>query len=267
VENLRIQDLVDRDLGTRVARYDERDAILYALAVGARPEEQSLVYEKDLAVLPTFALPLGLWAVWATGDLGAYDVATTLHVGQTLTVRDRLPASGTLEMRATVTAVWDKGSAALVDIAVSAESFEATYTIFVPGGGGFGGERGARPDAVADAPPDLHTTFASTENQAALYRLTGDLHPVHIDPAAAAAVGFPRPILHGLCTLGCVVLAAGRAVDADPTGLTALTARLSAPVFPGDTVGVDLWNAQSLHRFQAVDARSTAVMTGTLAFA
>jgi acyl dehydratase len=266
VDRGRIQDLVEVDLGPHESRYDENDAILYALAVGARPDELALIYEQSLSVLPTFALPLGLWAVWAAGDLGAYDVASTLHVGQTLTVKDRLPSSGTLETHAAITDVWDKGTAALIDIGVTSETFDAIYTIFVPGAGGFGGERGSRPVALPETAVERLTSVGTTPNQAALYRLTGDGHPVHIDPAAAAAAGFPRPILHGLCTLGCVVLAGARALGEDPTALRELTARFSAAVFPGDTLEVGLWEREPGHSFQATDERSTPVMSGSLAF-
>jgi len=264
--SLPIQELIGRELGTRVCSYDERDAILYALAVGAHAEDISLVYEKQLTVLPTYPLALGLWAVWATAELGAYDVNTTLHVGQQLTVHRGLESAGSIKTSARVDHVWDKGSAALVDIVVTSDVFDAVYTIFVPGGGGFGGERGSSATAAPETEPTLTTSFTTRADQAALYRLTGDRHPVHIDPAAAAASGFNRPILHGLCTLGCAALTAARALDVDPASLKELTARISAPVFPGDKVTLDLWSAPDSTLFRATDSADKAVLSGSLTF-
>lgn len=266
-EIVRIPDLVGWDLGEQSCQYFEHDVILYALAVGATATELDLVYETRLRVLPTFPLTLGLWAVRAAGALGAYDPAATLHVGQTLTVLAPLPREGALNMRAAVSNVWDKGRAALVEVSVACEYFEAVYTIFIPGGGGFGGERGG--SSAIPSPENLAnitTTVTTSEHQAALYRLTGDLHPVHIDPAAAQAVGFDRPILHGLCTLGGVALAVSRAVDRDPATLTALDARFMAPVFPGSTLDVEVWTHGSGFSYRASVAWTGPVVYGTGAF-
>jgi len=94
--------------------------------------------------------------------------------------------------------VWDKGKAALVDIAVECEAFTVRYGIFLPGCGGWGGERG--PSATSQEwHPSWHSRHATDRSRAALYRLTGDLHPIHIDSEVARANGFDRPILHGLC--------------------------------------------------------------------
>lgn len=239
-----MQDLLGRDLGEHRSSYVERDVILYALAVGARPDELNLIYEAQLQVLPTFALTLGLWAVEAAGGLGAYDRARTLHVGQSLSMHAPIPLSGEIETSATVTAVWDKGSAALVGISVASAVFDATYIIYVPDKGGFGGERGrAAPAgdsmAAADEATGFTTRITTWDNQATLYRLTGDLHPVHVDPQAARAAGFDRPILHGLCTLGCVVKAVAAATSRNPASLTELSARLTAPVYPGSAIEID----------------------------
>ncbi|WP_169333689.1 MaoC/PaaZ C-terminal domain-containing protein [Nocardia higoensis] len=72
----------------------------------------------------------------------------------------------------------------------------------------------------------------------ALYRLTGDLHPVHIDPEVAAGYGFDRPILHGLCTLGIAARMLSAAAGAQPWELSELRARFATPVFPGSTLTV-----------------------------
>jgi hypothetical protein len=221
------------DLGRRIVSYTESDAILYALCVGAGPDELSLVYERDLHVLPTFTLGLGLWAVEQAGSLGAYDRLRSLHATQTLTVREPLPRAGTLEMHSRIDHVWDKGSAAMIDVVVECEQMSATYSIFLPGSGGWGGDRGPSTPRIEITDPAFREDVYVEPSLPALYRLTGDLHPVHIDPEVASAYGFDRPILHGLCTLGIAARAVAAAVDAAPWELSELRARFAAPVLPG----------------------------------
>lgn len=228
--------LAGRDLGTQVVGFDDRDTILYAIAVGARADDLDLVYEKRLRALPTMACAFGLWAVEAAGRLGAYDPQRSLHAAQRLVMHQPLPAEGSVEMRGRVASVWDKGKAALMEIEVSSDVFSAGYSIFLPGAGGWGGERGpsaAKGEDVSLRPIESHQTSAEL---AVLYRLTGDRHPVHIDPQVAAGNGFARPILHGLCTLGIAARATAAAGGHHPSDLRELQARLAAPVLPGDTI-------------------------------
>lgn len=234
--------LAGTDLGSYTVAYDERDAILHALAVGAPADDLTLVYERDLRPLPTLLLGLGLWAVEGTGRLGAYDPTRSLHASQTLQVHHPLAPAARVEMRGRVAAVWDKGNSAVVEIEVSSDHATATYGIIVPGAGGFGGERGPsarRPEL--DDPPEGETTYRTAPTLAALYRLTGDRHPIHIDPQVAAAGGLDRPILHGLCTLAIAVREAAVTLDAHPADLRSLDARFTAPVLPGDELTTRLW--------------------------
>lgn len=255
------------DLGPQTCVYTQRDAILFALAVGARPDELQWVYERDLRVMPTFAMTLGLWAVRAAGAIGVYDPVNTLHVGQALTVRTPLPLASRLELHGSVGSVADKGSAALIDVLVSCEYFDATYTIYIPGAGGFGGDRGSRsPRAELSPVPDRRTRVLTWDGQAALYRLTGDLHPVHIDPEVAAANGFHGPILHGLCSLAAVTKAVAEAEGCDLAKLRALASRLTAPVYPGDSIDVSIWHAAGALAFKATVGDHT-VLDGSASFA
>src|SRR4051812_28045097 len=131
------------ELGTRSVTYTDREAILYALAVGAAAEDLDLVFERDLRVLPTFGLGLGLWACDELGGRGYFSSTDSLHAGQRLEVLGHLPKSGELELAGRVAQVWDKGSAAIFEIEVSCEYSRAVYSIFAPGRGGGGGGRGA----------------------------------------------------------------------------------------------------------------------------
>lgn len=210
---------------------------LYALACGAQAHELDLVCERDLRPLPGLASALGLWAVERCGDLGIYDRKKSLHVSQGIEMHAPLPRSTRLAARGRVTAVWDKGKATIVDIEVACAVFIATYSIFLPGIGGWGGQN-APVAAATDAPAALVPVaeYRTSPEQAVLYRLTGDLHPVHVNPEVARGLGFDRPILHGLCTLGIALRMLGPAFGRHPADLQAATTRLSAPVLPGDLV-------------------------------
>ncbi|MEU8706900.1 MaoC/PaaZ C-terminal domain-containing protein [Streptomyces sp. NPDC048565] len=231
-----------RELGTRTASYTARDAILYALAVGAPADRLDLVHEERLRVLPTFALTLAQWAPDALGALGAFDITTAVHGSQRLLVHGPLETSGELTTSAHVSRVRDKGSAAVFDVEVTCERFTATWSIFAPGCGGFGGERGPAAPRRPDRPAEHTRTVATHSRQAALYRLLGDRHAMHIDPAAAKAAGMPRPFLHGLCTLAASLLPLAEELGVHPAGLVELDARFAAPVFPGDRLTLRGWD-------------------------
>lgn len=232
---MQLSDLIGYDLGSHTITFDDRDAILYAIAVGAGPDELDLVYERELRVLPTLACALGLWAVEAAGELGAYDRQRSLHAAQFLRMHRALQP-GAVTMSGRVSAVWDKGKAAVVVIEVTSEAFTAEYTIFLPGLGGWGGERGPSSRRGNPLEPTWTGQVATIPCQAILYRLTGDRHPIHIEAELAQSMGFKRPILHGLCTLGIAAKCLAAAIDAHPADLLELSARLAAPVLPGDTL-------------------------------
>jgi acyl dehydratase len=248
---LRLNELTGVDLGLQNVEYSTRDAILYALAVGAPADRLDLVYERDLRVLPTYACALGLWAVEKTGDLGAYDRKRSLHASQALVMDRPMPCEGMI----------DKGKASIVNVVVESEVFTATYTIFLPGVGNWGGLPGPAAAASEPAPTGAiwRTTSRTTPDLAALYRLTGDLHPIHIDPEVARANGFDRPILHGLCTLGIAARVVADAAAAHPCDLRMIKARLSAPVVPGEMIAVSAQSAGEKVLFEA-SANDRAVL-------
>jgi acyl dehydratase len=256
-----------QELGIRTVSWTERDAILYALSVGAAADELDLVFEERLRVLPTFALTLAQWAPDALGSRGAFDVRTAVHGAQRLQVLAPLPRAGTLELRARVGDVWDKGSAAVFDVVVESEAFVATWALFAPGCGGFGGDRGPSSPKRPDGLPDVSAEVATAPNQAALYRLLGDRHHMHIDPGAARAAGQPRPFLHGLCTLAATTLSLARSLGAHPAELTELDGRFSAPVFPGDGLDVAAWTDGATARFEVTAGERPAISGGRLRFA
>lgn len=261
-----LADLAGAELGTHTTSYDDTAAILYALSVGASAADLDLVYERDLRVLPSYACALGLWAVEAAGRLGAYDPTRSLHASQRLVMHQAMPTHGEIPMTGRIGQVLDKGKAAVVEIEVESPVFTATYNIFLPGLGGWGGERGASAPPAERVEKPNTTAFATSEDLAALYRLTGDRHPVHIDPAVASSNGFDRPILHGLCTLGIASRIVAEQVGAHPADLRELDVRLAAPVLPGDQLEVVSGEDDGAVHFEAMVGESTVLKGGTARF-
>jgi acyl dehydratase len=231
--------------------YEERDVMLYALGIGAK--ELEFVFERGLKTIPTFAVIPAFPALMGLSAAVEINPVMILHGEQGFRINKQIPTSGTLTTSGKVTGVYDKGKGALVTIESTTKDsggetvFTNTSGIFIRGSGGFGGDRG--PEAGNAAPeraPDRSVESQTLDIQAAIYRLSGDRNPLHIDPAFAKMAGYDRPILHGLCSFGFV----GRAVLAeycgnDPARLAGMSVRFSGVVYPGDTIITDMWDEGS----------------------
>ncbi|MFZ2178099.1 MAG: MaoC/PaaZ C-terminal domain-containing protein [Rhodococcus sp. (in: high G+C Gram-positive bacteria)] len=244
----------------REASWTERDVLLYHLGVGAGtrptdPGELGWVFEKGLRVLPTFAMVAGQGISSKTLPAGLnlpgvdIDLRKILHGGQSLTVHAPIPKSGSARIASRVAEVWDKGKAAVIVLEQTATDFDGNplwttgMQIWARGEGGFGGSPG--PESVAALPegePEKVLVSSTGGAQALLYRLSGDMNPLHADPAFAAAAGFDRPILHGLASYGIVCKAViDGMLDGDPCGLKSYTARFAGSLYPGETIETAVW--------------------------
>lgn len=243
--------------------WTERDTLLYALGVGAGTRDLAFTTENShdvtQQVLPTYAV-IACPAWGAVGEVGDFNFGMLLHGSQQIRLHAPLPPSGTLNVHSEVVDIQDKGegkNAILVfkgtgtDPETGQVVAESVSTAVIRGEGGFGGSPGERPVApqIPDREPDAKVALPTTEDQPLIYRLSGDRNPLHSDPwFAQNLAGFPKPILHGLCTYG----VAGRVLVAelggnDATKITAVGARFTSPVFPGETLTTSVWRTEPGH--------------------
>ncbi|MEU3057098.1 MaoC/PaaZ C-terminal domain-containing protein [Streptomyces griseus] len=261
--------------------WNHKDVQLYHLGLGAGipatdPDELRYTLESRLQVLPSFATVAGAGTA-AFGGMGAQgidvDLAAVLHGGQSVRVHRPIPVTGRAVQTSKVAAVYDKGKAAVIVLRTEAGDDDGPLwtndaQIFVRGEGGFGGERGPS-DRLAppDRDPDRTVERTVREDQALLYRLSGDWNPLHADPAFAELAGFDRPILHGLCTYGMTLKAvADTLLDGDVSRIAAYRTRFAGVVFPGETLRIRMWTEDGRVRVAvtAADRDDAPVLADTL---
>ena len=249
-----------------------RDTMLYALGVGvgADPMDEKqlrFVYEKNLAALPTMAVILAAPHAWVRKTDTGFGTKT-VHGEQSLVLHKPLPVEGVLvgvpklanvidkgvengknrgAVIVTERKVYDKKTGDLLSTLVSSS--------FCRDDGGFGGPSGPsrQPHALPETAPQYSCDLPTLPQAALIYRLSGDYNPLHSDPGHAQRVGFPRPILHGLCTLG----VAGHALlktlcDYDPARFKSTEVRFSSPVYPGETLRTEMWKNGNVVSFRCV---------------
>lgn len=236
-----------------------KDGLLYAVGVGAGqdpldPRELPFVGENSIDVaqriLPTMVVTLPDVS-GAFASIGSFNPAMLVHGEERIVLHREVPVEGTVSTVAEISAIWDKGKGAVVEVTSTSTLvgedeplFEVVMSAFIRGEGDFGGERGpSGPRNVApDRDADAVAVLSTRPEQALIYRLSGDRNPLHSDPSFAALAGFDRPILHGLCTYGFT----GRALlhelcGSDPARFRTMEGRFSSPVMPGEELTVEIW--------------------------
>jgi acyl dehydratase len=238
--------------------WSSSDVQLYQLALGAGsdpmdPGELRYLTDGTPQVLPTFSSVAASFHMTEPPKVSFpgvdIELSRVLHASEAVTVPAPLPPSGSARATTRITDIWDKGQAAVILNETTVTDPGGTLlwrtkrSIFARGEGGFGGQRG--PSAATADPgraPDVEIDIPVLPQQALLYRMCGDRNPLHSDPGFAAAAGFPRPILHGLCTYGMTCKALVDAVlDADPSRVASYGARFAGVVFPGETLRASAW--------------------------
>lgn len=268
--------------------WSTKDVQLYHLGIGAGanpdkdspatdPDELHYILESRLHVLPSFATVAGSGAPGVIGGLSLpgveVELAKVLHGGQTVEIHRPIPAEGTATATRGLAAVYDKGKAAVLVLRTEvADADGPLWTddsqIFVRGEGGWGGDRG--PSNRLDEPvgePDRTVERPVREDQALLYRLSGDWNPLHADPEFAKLAGFDRPILHGLCSYGMTLKAVvDTALGGDVSRVRAYRTRFAGIVFPGETLRIRMWQepGRVLVSVSAVERDDAPVLADTV---
>jgi len=257
--------------------YDERDVALYALGVGAAKDptneaDLALVYEmsgKGMKVLPSFGVIPAINMVFTQAKNGVnapglhFGFDRILHGEQYTELKRPLPTHAKLTTKATVKTIYDKGKGAVVGTEfitydeAGDELIKNEVTTFVRGAGGWGGDRGpsAEVNPPPDRAPDRIVEQKTDDNQALLYRLSGDWNPLHADPSFAKNFGFAKPILHGLATYGFATRAVVNAFapDADPRFVKSIRVRFASTVLPGETIVTEMWKDGNRIIFRCTD--------------
>lgn len=274
------------DCGVLRHTYNYRDIILYALGVGASvkiPADFRYLYENDsnFAVFPTFYTTFD--AMSAT-DISILEKSLPnvelnpmklLHGEQYIEIHKELPTEATVEIRLKVVDVLDKGKGAV--FVLQNETFDTSngdklstgqMILFIAGAGGFQGKRSSsKIIPTIDAPdrqPDASVTQQTSHDQAALYRLSGDRNPLHIDSNVSMMAGFKQPILHGLCSLGFSVRHVLQTyANGDQNLFKAVKTRFVKPVVPGQTLQTNMWQEGNRIHFQTSTVEGNLpVLTG-----
>ncbi|MET0389198.1 MAG: MaoC/PaaZ C-terminal domain-containing protein [Polyangiales bacterium] len=231
-----------------VKRYDWRDVALYALALGAGEDDLKFVLDSPPPqVLPTYGVIPAIEPMFSAAAKTGANLVQLLHTAQRTELVRPWPSDGEMRTHAKVRGIWDMkvGALLIVDTETEVDGTPAARTswqLLLRGEGGFGGERppaGLRTRAPKDKAPDFEAEVPTGRNQALLYRLTGDINPIHSHPEVAKMAGFDRPILHGLCTYGVAGrMALKHLAGDDPARFKALDTKFSKVVMPGDTLVV-----------------------------
>lgn len=235
------------------------DAVRYALSIGfgrdpLDPWQLQFVDDhKGPRIVPSFCSVLGHPGFWLADPRTTVDAGRLVHAEQGFSLKRPIPSAGTVVGITRIVDIVDKGAAKGALLYLEKDLHDAdsgdviateTRTLMLRGDGGYDGPSGT-PRPAPEEPggdPDCTVAVETRPEQALLYRLNGDPNPLHLDPAVAQQAGFDRPILHGLCTFGIACHAVLRALaDDDPQSLRGMSARFSAPVFPGETVEVEMW--------------------------
>ncbi|MEI8172259.1 MAG: MaoC/PaaZ C-terminal domain-containing protein [Deltaproteobacteria bacterium] len=247
---------IGKKIGPLTKAYDWKDVVLYALGIGSGFEELDYTYEKNLKVIPTFSVAMMFDFFWQVAAASNINLAGVLHGEQDIIFHHPIPTSGTLTTAGKITHYYDKGPKGALVIAQSdtyhsdgKKLYTGIMTLFGRLDGGFGGQD--VPPQIVDFPerePDFIVEALPSPDQPLIYRLSGDIFHLHVDPEFAKKVGFKKPIMHGLCTYGfaCRALMASMTPGA-PEKVRRIACRFSQTLYPGEPIRTLIWKTGEGH--------------------
>ncbi len=257
--------------------YGWRDCALYSLGIGIGLDpmddaDLAFLDETRLKVHPAMANVLGYPGFWQRDPAFGLDWKKVVHGEHAFRLHRPMPAEGRVRGVSRIVDLVDKGEGRgallfverlITDMGTGELIATVNQTIFARGDGGFKGEARTlpAPQAIPDRAPDVVVNAATSPQSALIYRLSGDYNPLHSDPRAARASGFERPILHGLATFGVTCHALMKSLcNSEPAAVRAMSGRFSAPVFPGETLAVEIWRETGAATFRATVRERAAVV-------
>ncbi len=247
-------DAIGKQIGPISKDYSWKDAVLYALGVGAGFSEIEYCYEKELKVLPSFSISTLYDFLPEMATLSNVNLAGILHGEQELVFHNPIPPNGTLKTTGKITHYYDKGAQKGALVLAETETVDASgqklfsgvATIFSRLDGGFDGENAPKKTVTfPDRNPDFVISEAPTQDQPLLYRLSGDIFQLHVDQEFAEMAGFDKPIMHGLCTHGFACRALiNSLVPGQPEKVRRLDCRFTRPLYPGVPIDILIWKTE-----------------------
>ena len=237
--------------GPFTKEYAHKDAILYAIGVGAGFSDLQYCYEKDLKVLPSFSIAAIIDTLAEFAIKAEVNLAGILHGEQDLVFHNPIPPEGTITTNGRITNIYDKGKGKGALVIGESEThhsngqklYTSIFSLFCRLDGGFDGEKSPKTKfTFPKREPDFIVNETPLLDQPLIYRLSGDVFPLHADPKFAKASGFEKPIMHGLCTHGFACRALiSQLIPNEPEKARRMACRFSNTLYPGVPIKTLIW--------------------------
>ena len=264
-------DSIGKKIGPVTKKYDWKDVVLYALGVGAGFDDLDYCYENRLKVIPSFSIG-AVFEFLAEAALNSeVDLSGILHGEQDIIFHNPIPTEGTLSTEGTITHIYDKGKETGALVVAEADTnhsngqklFTNIFTLFCRRDGGFGGPDAPKePVEFPGRLPDFEEECVPLPDQPLIYRLTGDIFALHVDPEFAKASGFEKPIMHGLCTHGYACRAVIKHLfPGQPERMKRFRNRFSRSLYPGTPIKTQIWKVDEGYAlFRTINAQTGDVV-------
>ncbi len=248
------REAIGKPIGPFEKNYNWKDVALYGIGVGAGFKDLAYVYENGMKVLPSYSIGSVFEFLMESAIASDANLMGILHGEQDIIFHNPIPVEGTLTTLGKITNYYDRGEGKGALVVAEAETrhsngnplFTNIFTLFSRFDGGFGGDAPPKDDTTfPDRDPDITVDDLPSPDQPLIYRLSGDIFGLHVDPEFAQAMGFEKPIMHGLCTHGyaCRNLT-NEVLGGEPERMTRFRTRFSKPLYPGVPIQTQVWNIE-----------------------